>query len=322
MKAVSIQLILLPLFFSFFACNKVSEVPEPDFFAQTSLLPEISVKALGDSAEIDVFTGLNLDFPVSVEFEKPPHGQVIPKSDGRRFLYKTDPGYQGWDTISYRLCRSSQCRQGSVFVEVIPDPNACRPVYSPQDTMYYTLSSGPGELSIPLFQGDSYCPENTRKLNAAHFAGISNLRISDSIRFSSGLSRSQSKNFIVSYSNKDKYTGEKNRIIKISLQPDQGYCDDFFDVLDHESYLYLERDEFLIINKTSFLSLVQACDGDVDQNFFELRSSQNIGIAPLENDSYKIFFKPYSFQGPARLYYRYRNLRGISEEGYARIILH
>ena len=322
MKAVSIRLILLLLFSGFLSCNKVSEIPEPDFFAQSTALPEISVKTIGDSAEIDLLAGLSLDFPVSIAFEKPAHGQIIPKSDGRRFIYKPNSGFEGWDTVSYRLCRSSQCRQGAVFVEVLPDPNTCQPVYSQSDTIKYSLVSAPGAFAIPLFQGDSYCPDNIRKLISGNLAGISNLRISDSIRFSSGLSRSQARKFMISYSNFDKVLGEKKRFIEVSLQPQTAFCDDFFDVLNHESLLYLERDEFIIINKSSFRALVHACDGDLDQDFFELRSTQNIGIAPFENDSYKIFFKANSFQGPARLFYRYRNLRGVLKEGYLKIILH
>jgi hypothetical protein len=322
LKAVSIQLILLLLFSGFLSCNKVSEIPEPDFFAQNSALPEISVKTQGDSAEIDLLAGLSLDFPVSIAFEKPANGQIVPKSDGKRFIYKPNAGFEGWDTVSYKLCRSSQCRQGAVFVEVLPAPNTCSPVYNMADTLKYSLVSAPGAFAIPLFQGDSYCPENIRKIVSGSLAGISNLRISDSIRFSSGLSRSQARQFTICYTNSDKVLGEKKRFIKVSLQPQAGFCDDFFDVLDQESFLYLERDEFIIVNKSSFRALVQACDGDLDPDFFELRSTQNIGIIPFENDSYKVFFKPYSFQGPARLFYRYRNLRGISDEGSLKIILH
>jgi len=322
LKAVSIQLILLLLFSGFLSCNKVSEIPEPDFFTLQTALPEILVKTNGDSAEIDLLSGISLDMPVSVEFEKPAHGQVLPKNGGRLFVYRPDPGFHGWDTISYKLCRSSQCRPGAVFVEVIPVPSICRPVYNSQDTLKYNLTSAPGAFSVPLFSGDNYCPQNTQKIISGSLAGISKLRISDSIRFNSALSRSQARQLLITYTNFDDVLGEKKRFLKVNLIPETGFCDDFFDVLDHESYMYLERDEFIVVNKTSFRALVQVCDGDLDPDFFQLRSTQNIGITPFENDSYKIFFKPYSFQGPAKLYYRYRNLRGISEEGYVRVILH
>jgi len=320
LKPISIRLLLLSLIFSI-SCNKVREIPEPDFFADKTELPEMTVQVVGDSAEIDLLAHQAIDFPVTIEFGNPAHGEILPKSDGRKFLYRPAPGFSGTDTLPYKICRSAECRGGKIYLEILPDPSICFPVYSNFDTTYYSLNSGPGNRSIPLFPGDVYCPSNQKKI-LSFLPGINKITISDSIRFSSSYSKSQRREFLMAYSNADARGIEKKRCIKLALVPESSFCDGFFSVANQESSLHLERDEFLVLTKSSFRPLVQVCEGDLDSDYFELTSTPNIGVVPLENDAYKIFYKPYSFQGPAMLFFRYRNIRGIADQGFAKIILH
>lgn len=321
LRATSIQLTLLLQLVFFVSCNRVQEIPEPDFFADSSELPALLVQVVGDSGEIDVLNKQNFSYPVTIEFGEPSHGRIFPKTGGRVFIYRPNPGFFGKDTIPYNLCRSSDCRSGKIIAEAVPDPAACYPVYSIQDTVSFNLVSFPGLRSVPLFPGDVYCPSNSRKC-ISNPSGISGISINDSIRFKSNFSRSQKRDVLLAYVNSDSRTGEKKRFVKISLQPDGAYCDSYFQVSDQENSIFMDRDEFILVNKSMFRTMIQACDADVDPDFFELRSSPNIGIIPLENESFKVFYKPYNFQGPGRLIYRYRNIRGITDEGSVRIILH
>ena len=299
----------------------MKEKQEPDFFATAAELPVLALEVLGDSAEINVLAAQQLNIPVSVEFSKPAHGRVIAKSGGMKFLYKADPGFFGKDTIAYKICKTAQCRSGKVLVAVNPDPSACLPIYSPLDTQFVSIPSGPGKRSVSLLGGDVYCPENQRVISSGS-VGINELSISDSIRFFSAYSRRQKRNLLISYANKDSRTGTKYRYIKLSMVPDEQYCDSYFKVQGLPQVLQLGRNDTLTIKKSSLLPFVQVCEGDLDPSYFEVNSSPNLGLIPVGNGSYRIFFLPFQGFGLGKLEYRFRNLRGITDTGSVRIIRH
>ena len=280
------------------------------------------MEIISDSAEIDLIKFHKLDIPVRVEISKPFHGVIEPRQDGRKFIYKPLTGYFGTDTIPYRICGSNACRPGMIFVKVSPDPSVCYPVYSPADTHFVRFVSGPGRKSVPLFSGDVYCPENIRNLGSFSIIGLNNFTLSDSIRFSSAFSRTQKREFLISYSNTDQRLGKRIRYMHLTMQPDNAYCDAYFDVADRMFPVQLERDEFLLVSRSTFLNQVQACEQDLDDHFFELQSTPNLMILPMANESYKITFKPFSYPGPTFLTYRYRNQRGLVKEGTLKIIPH
>ena len=106
------------------------------------------------------------------------------------------------------------------------------------------------------------------------------------------------------------------------MLPDPDYCDTYFSVENREDPLVLERSDTLTLKRSSLSSLVHACDDDLDPDFFQMESTPNLGIIYAGGGIYRIFFKPMGFRGPARLFYRFRNLRGVSDQGEMRILIY
>jgi hypothetical protein len=303
-----------------FSCNQVNELQEPDPFATTEDLPSIIIQSVSDSVEINVLELNKINVPVSLDFEQPAHGSIVRKEGSQRFFYIPHRTFFGKDSIAYRICREASCRRGRVMVEKKRDPSRCYPVYSSPDTSFINIPSGPGRKAIPLFPGDVYCTGNTRSFNST-FSGLGNLNISDSIRFNSSFSRAQKRSFLLSYSNTDQYLGVRNRYIRLSLIPDDRYCDDYFRVEDRETSYTMGRADSLLISYKTFIPLVQVCEGDLDTNYFQPSVSPNLILKPLGNQRFKVCVKAFSPQGHARLFFRYRNLRGIQSIGQMRILI-
>lgn len=294
---------------------------EPDPLSVPQDFPVLSLQFAGDSAEINVLVPNRIDFPVSLDFEKPANGVILKKPGESRFFYRANPGYFGVDTIKYRICRFSSCRPGKISIRILPDPSVCYPLYQNSDTAEFHLVSGPGLKSLPLFPGDIYCPANTRVLTSFS-SFVQNPSISDSVRFRNSFSRAQKRIFHISYTNTDQRMGRKTRNLKIRMLPDPDYCDTYFSVENREDPLVLERSDTLTLKRSSLSSLVHACDDDLDPDFFQMESTPNLGIIYAGGGIYRIFFKPMGFRGPARLFYRFRNLRGVSDQGEMRILIY
>lgn len=318
LKASSIQFSLLLLFGLAFSCNTIKEKPEPDFFSQTGELPVLNLEVNADSAEINVLAFQQINFPVSIEFGQPSHGSVEARSDGRKFLYKANAGFLGKDTIPYRICGDARCRNGNVMIEIKPDPSRCYPVYHPMDTQYVSIVTRPGKVSLPLFSGDVYCPGNLRTVTSSA-AGVTGLSISDSIRFSSGFARRQRRSMLISYENTDKILGSKARFIRLSMVPDQNYCDSYFEVRGPDKVFFLERNDTLRISKLSLLPFVQVCDGDIDPDFFEVSASPNLGLIQGADGVVGIYFHSFPASPQGKLVYRFRNIRGTTDTALVRI---
>ena len=304
-----------------FSCNQVKELQEPDPFATAEDLPSINIQTVSDSVEINVLEVNKINVPVSLDFEQPAHGSIVRKEGSQRFFYIPHRTFFGKDSIAYRICREVSCRRGRVMVEKQRDPSRCYPLYSSPDTSFLNIPSGPGRKAIPLFPGDVYCSGNTRSFNST-FSGLGNLSISDSIRFNSTFSRTQKRSFLLIYANSDQYLGMKNRYIRLNLIPDAQYCDDYFKAENREMPYSMGRSDSLIISYKTFVSFVQACDGDLDTSFFQPSVSPNLIIKPVGNRRFKVCVKPFISPGHARLFYRYRNIRGIQSVGEMRILLH
>lgn len=291
---------------------------EPDFFAVPEDLPAINVEVLGDSAEINVLSANNIDVPVNLSFEKPANGTILQMPETSRFFYKANPGFWGKDKVNYRICRDASCRTGSVLVEIKPDPSVCYPVYAQTDTFEINLPAGPGKKAIPLFPGDAYCSGNSRTITSLS-AGLRYPSITDSIRFTSQFSRSQQKSFLISYSNSDRRTGLKSRHLRVNLVPEPSYCDQYFEVLNREDVITLEREDTLEINKGSFAAFIQSCDNDADPDFFQVEASPNVGIKASGEGKYKFYFRQVGMFGAGKIIYRFRNLRGVTDQGEMRV---
>lgn len=299
----------------------MKEVQEPDVLSVREEFPSLSLQATSDSVEINVLLPNNIDFPVSLEFEKPSHGSIVRGAGNTRFFYKANPGFLGVDTVRYRICKETACRPGSVLVRILPDPAACYPFYQAADTAEINLIAGPGRKSAALFPGDAYCPGNVREISGFS-SSLRNPSVSDSVRFSNSFSRSQKRTFFISYTNTDQRMGRKTRNLKIRMLPDLDYCDTYFSVENREDPLILERSDTLNLKKSSLSSLVHACDDDLDPDFFQMESTPNLGIINIGGGNYRIYFKPMGFRGPAKIFYRFRNLRGVSDQGEMRILIY
>lgn len=318
----SIQLITLLLACISFSCNQVKELQEPDPFASSEDLPAISIQSFADSVEINVLQANHINVPVSVEFEKPAHGLIVIKEKTQQFFYIPDRSFFGTDSIRYNLCRDISCRRGQILVEKQKDPSRCYPVYSSPDTAIVNLISGPGSKSIPLFPGDVYCNGNVRTISQS-YPGLNNFTISDSLRFYCSYSRIQKRSFLLSYSNSDQYLGVRNRYIRLNLIPDNNYCDGIFEVDNRKGPpLTLEREDSLLVSGNSFNSSIKACEGDIDTSFFQLYASPNLILKSLSGRRFVIYPRPMTQPGPAKLTYRYRNIRGITDFGEMRIFIH
>lgn len=323
-KHKSIQLTLLLILGVFGSCNKVKETPEPDRFLQTDLI-NLSLTANGGQAIVDVLAENKIVNEVTVRFDQPRYGTITPKAGTSAFLYKANPGFEGVDSIGYKICRAGNWKNGDIGIVVTNNPAPpCTTQYvqAPSDTFYITLKAGKKRYATTLFPGDKYCPENLQKIQ--NFSSDFN-KVSikdDSIILETNRIFTSNKNLIVTYSNYKSASSaspEKTRILKIRMETSTTYCDDIFSVSNGNPIN--SQQDYVIISPNTHYQRVICCYNDLDPEFFDVFTSSNLDKHKI-GKNFKITKKAGSTNtGPLIVYYIYRNIRQVADTGQCQITL-
>ncbi len=268
MKNWSILLLLLNLGF-FPGCNKVREIPEPDNFSSVQL-SEKQVAARGGTVEIDLMKMFGIKEQVSISFQPPRQGSISANSSGTAFTYKARPGFTGFDTLNYEICRLPDCKNGTLRIEVTENPEPhCYPVYGPDSVLTFVIQArvGATQYRIPRFPGDVYCPLNHQRIDFWSSFWFEPVLENDSITLiPKDMPIRDNIEGTLTYSNGDTSRQPvvyKARTYNIIIDTSKTYCQNLFRVDDWGNPLLLGR-EFTVSPKIfSNRGLIKNCKNDI-----------------------------------------------------------
>jgi len=305
---------------SVFSCDKVREKPEPDNFL-TSDLKLMEITAEGGVAEFDILGANAITNKVDVSFSIPKYGRLMPENANSKFRYEAFKGFEGIDTIAYKICRTDLCKQNLIRLHVSKNPPVpCFPVFSTDQTFAYRqqLKFRKFSYKVPTHYGDSYCPKNILKIDS-YPTWIKNCEINrDSISFDivSPLVLS-SFSGVISYSVCDtsNYPNAcKKRVVNFELDTTKFYCNQVFNVRDRPKPFEAKIQK--TPRRTDFINFVDACEKSIDNRFFDFFVSANLFISwSHDENSCAIKKSGAGVNGPYYLHYIFKNISGIKDTG-------
>ena len=319
-KIKSIQILLLLTLASAFSCDKVRENPEPDVFL-SSKLKLMEIVAEGGVAQFDILSENAITQHVNVSFSSPKHGSIIPESANSKFRYEAFKGFEGIDTVAYKICRTDFCKESIIRLHVTKNPpTPCFPVYGKDEayTFRQYLKCKQVKYLIPFQPGDKYCPKNILKIDS-YPTWVKNCKIirdSIVIEIYSPLILS-SLSGVITYSNCDtsNYLNAcKTRTLNFGLDTSKDYCNNIF--LVHDRPKPFEPRIHKTPRRYDFIKFVDACEKSIDMKFFDFYVTPNLFIS-WSHDENSCSIKKASpiATGPYYLHYIFRNNSGIKDTG-------
>lgn len=148
MRNLSFVLLLLLLLAQ--ACDKVKDTPEPDYFqAFEPQKIQVSTEPGESQVWVNILDYNQIKAEYRLEMGEPHHGTLSTGVVPGGFLYTSNPGFYGIDSVTYRVCLGSVCKSGAIYFHIIA-PNC--PVKAKNDDYQLILSD---VLELPVLGNDS-----------------------------------------------------------------------------------------------------------------------------------------------------------------------
>lgn len=301
------------------ACDSVTETPEPDQFAQTQLLTVAAISDTNGEAVIDVLECNKLNEALSVSFTKPAHGSIENELSSSHFRYKAIKGFNGLDTFSYKICRSSLCKEGKIRIDVKQPELPCKPTFAENGSYRDTVEAA-ASMSVGLHPQDILCPESQLSFISCSW----NVPITlDYTGFHFGLpswtfTKNTEVRFIYRVCDKDYKNCSEVRTCSTLVKINNTYCDKIFKVNDFPFPVSAKKNKQYKFEKFRALQNVISCENDIDDTYFIVYASpaEAVVVYSEQTGSYLVS-PPDVSSNRAKVHYEIRNKRGVKGTGQA-----
>lgn len=132
------------------ACDKVKDTPEPDYFQAFDPQDiQISMQTNEREVWVNILDYNKFKAEYRIEIGEPVHGKLIAGVAPGGYLYQADSGYYGADSVTYRVCLGTLCKQGVIHFYL--SPPHCH-IEANADSFKLTLTD---VLNLPVLNNDS-----------------------------------------------------------------------------------------------------------------------------------------------------------------------